>query len=67
MVLEKNFLMMHRSVFQLELTFHVIYVNDLTLLLNVLMVKVKLLVLFVTIQVVISSVLDLQITIETPL
>lgn len=39
MVLEKNFLMMHRSVFQLELTFHVIYVNDLTLLLNVLMVK----------------------------
>jgi hypothetical protein len=39
MVLEKNFLMMHRSVFQLELRCHVIYVNDLTLLLNVLMAK----------------------------
>jgi hypothetical protein len=39
MVLEKNFLMMHHNVFQLELRCHAIYVNDLTLLLNVLMVK----------------------------
>lgn len=39
MVLEKNFLMMHRSVFQFELRCHVIYVNDLTLFLNVVMVK----------------------------
>jgi hypothetical protein len=39
MVLENNFLMMQHNVFQLELRCHVIYVNDLTLLLNVLMVK----------------------------